>query len=370
LPLTLTLGALVFACLLALQEPQLQRRLAGAEPTPAPAMLRADWSSDFPDRIDRVTDALARLPLALPHPVEEPQGSGKVRWRQRRYEVSMPAPEHPGDIDHLVAPLTAAARGVTVRVTEHATGAQVLVGIDGLLTHTLVLQWLGRQPRAAIIVDDLGGNLLLARELADVDAPLTFAVLPFAPFSGEVAELARMFGRQVLVHLPMADDAPAAAPAGLALQATATQSEILDVLNRSIGALPKAVGVSNHLGARFTADQERMRWLLEGLKDDALFFIDSQSSPNSTACAVAADISLPCMGRDAEVAGAEDERTIAAQVGALVEIARARGDAIAIVHPGAATAAGLTAAVPAFAAAHVDLVPVSMIVLNASLSKH
>jgi len=370
IPLSFTFGVVVYVCLLGVQDPELQRRFnrQNEEISTAPT-LRADWAADFPARIDQVTTALPQLGIPLPRPGEEPQGSGRVRWRLRRYELNVPAPSQPGAIETLVAPLRDAAPGVTVRVDEHQTGAQVQIGVDGLLTHLLIFQWLGRRPRAAIIVDDLGENLLAARALAEVDAPLTFAVRPFLPFSTEVAELARMFGRQVLVHLPIADDSSSdTAPPGM-LPASATQAQVTEVLNQSLAALPKAVGVSNQSGAGFTADRDRMRWLLERLKQDALFFIDSQASASSVACEVAADLALPCAPRTLVVESSADERELASQLETLAQVARTRGDAIAIVHPGATTAAAVKAALPSFAAAGVDVVPASMIVLDESLSK-
>jgi uncharacterized protein len=363
-------AVVVFVCFQAQQEPQLTKHpgLGHSEEAPAP-VLGANWAADFPQRIDLVTAALSQLPVLLPRPAEEPQGSGKVRWRLRRYEVNIPAPDQPGVIEALVAPVRNAAPGVTVGVNEHQTGAQVRIGIDGLLTHAIEFQWLGRRPRAAIIVDGLGDNLLTAREMAQIEAPLTFAVLPFQPFSAEVAELARMFGRQVLVHMPINDDGQVEGTVPGALRRTATRDEVVAVLDQSLAAVPKAVGVNNQSGSGFTADRERTRWLLERIKEDALFFIDSQTSASSVACEVAAEISLPCSTRSLLIDSSSDEPAVAAQLAELTHVARTRGDAIAIVHAGPGTAAAIRAAVPDLAAAGVDVVPASMIVLDESLSK-
>ena len=50
-------------------------------------------------------------------------------------------------------------------------------------------------PKAAIIIDDIGWNMDLARSLAGIDLNLTWAVLPHLPYSEESARLAAERGR-------------------------------------------------------------------------------------------------------------------------------------------------------------------------------
>jgi polysaccharide deacetylase 2 family uncharacterized protein YibQ len=365
IPLACILGALVFASLLALSDPELSRRLTANEPGADAPALRGDWITDFPERIEAVTAALETLPVPLSRPSEEAQGADRVRWRHRRYEATMPQPDMPGAIETIFAPLGDSARGVVVRVTEHPAGAQVRIGIDGLLTHSVAVQWLGRRPRAAIVVDGLGTNLLQARQLAEVDAPLTFSVRPFQPFSPEVAEIARLFGRQVLVQLPVAGDD--AAGSGLALTSTASRDAIVETVTQSLAALPKAVGV-NAGGAAALPDRERLRWVLERLKEDALFVIGGDGRASSGTCEMALTVGVPCVDHALVVEAEPDPHAITERIERLAQLARTRGDAIAIVYPGSATVEALHAAVPALVASGVDLVPASMIVLTQSLS--
>src|SRR5207244_8442303 len=133
-----------------------------------------------------------------------------------------------------------AAPAATVNITEDAGGAQVQVGVDGLLTHTLTLHWLGHRPRAAIIIDDLGDDLLVARELAGIEAPLTFAVIPLRPFSKETAELATLFSRDVLVHLPMEAEGNDEAFDG-ELRVTASRDEIVHTVDLDLAGVPRAL---------------------------------------------------------------------------------------------------------------------------------
>lgn len=338
----------------------------GPLPPPRPS---ANWVAEFPASLDGVTRTLALLPLPLPTPREEPQGSGALRWTLRRYELTLPAPTEPGALDRLFAPIHDTIPTATVSISDDDGGAQVHIGVDGLLTHTLTLHWLGHRPRTAIIIDDLGNDLRIARELAGIDVPLTFAVMPGRPFSKEVAELAALFGREVLVHLPMEADSGEDFGADRVLRVGADRDAIVQTVDQELAAVPHAIGVNNHMGSRFTSDREHMRWVLERVKQAGLFFIDSRTTPDSVACQVAAELALPCAERSLFLDDVDDDAEIRNQLRTLLTLARVRGDVIAIGHPRAATIGALRAVFPEFADAHVDLVPLSAIVNDPSLSR-
>ncbi|MFQ5666277.1 MAG: divergent polysaccharide deacetylase family protein [Candidatus Binatia bacterium] len=356
-----SLGALLFLCTVLVREHG--RSPMGAVPAPHP-----NWAADFPARIDAVTKALEGLPWPLPAPAQYPQGAGTLRWIHRRYDLVLPRPAESDAIARTLAPIRSAAPGVTLHVTQRAAGAQVQIGIEGLLTHTLAVHWLGRHPRAAVIIDDLGNDLRIARELASIEAPLTFAVMPFRPFSKEVAELAALLGREVLLHVPMEADSGQAFGARDILRVNAGRADVLSQLDRSLGSVPHAVGVSNHMGSRFTSDRAHMLWVLRSLKERGLFFVDSRTTPNSVACEVAAAMDTPCAARDLFLDDRDEEAAIAGRLRALRSLARTRGDVIAIGHARAATLAALRTAVPRFRAAGVEIVPVSTIIADQSLS--
>jgi polysaccharide deacetylase 2 family uncharacterized protein YibQ len=347
------LAVLIFLSSLALRDPD-----ALLAPAPMPPV---NWAVDFPSRIESVTAALARLPWPLPPPDEEPQGSGAMRWTHRRYELTLPAPERPGAIELLLDPVRSAAAGVSVHVNEEAIGAHVQVGIDGLLTHTLTLHWLGRQARAAIIIDDLGNDLRIARTLVAIDAPLTFTVMPFRPFSKEVAELAALFGREVLLHLPMEGENGEDFGAKQVLLLSADRDAIVGRIEESLASVPHVAGVTNHMGSRFMTDRVHMLWVLGYLKEKGLFFIDSSTTPNSVACDVAAALTLPCVACSVWLDDTDEEPAIRAQIESLPALARRHGGVIAIGHARPATAAALQATLPRLAAAGVEVVPASTI---------
>jgi polysaccharide deacetylase 2 family uncharacterized protein YibQ len=342
--------------------------LTPAAPPPQPPS-RGNWAADFPARIDQVTRALVQIPIPLPTPREEPQGAGALRWQLRRYDLTLPAPDAPGSLAALFAPVHTAVPDATVTVAEEAGGARVQIGVDGLLTHVLAVHWLTRQPRVAIIIDDLGNDLRVAHDLGNLGAPLSFAVMPGRPFTKETTELAALLGQEVLVHLPMEAESGEDFGADNVLQVSASRDATVRAVDRALAAVPHAVGVNNHMGSRFTADAEHMRWVLERVKQAGLFFIDSRTTPHSVACEVAASLALACAERSVFLDDVDDEAAVRGQLQTLLAQARTHGDGIAIGHPRPATVAALRAVLPDFAAAGIEVVPLSAIVAPPSLSR-
>ena len=61
----------------------------------------------------------------------------------------------------------------------------------------------GVRPKIAIVIDDLGGENHLSRELLLLDFPLTLSILPFTTYSKPLAIDAPQKGKEVILHLPM-----------------------------------------------------------------------------------------------------------------------------------------------------------------------
>ena len=353
--LTCGLGLLVYLSALQLQPP---------EALVAPPTGHVDSTADFPDRVEQVTAALAQLPLPLPSPTAVPQGAGALRWVHHLYEITVPELQDAGAIDRMFEPLRHVAAGVTVEAIKEANGARVQVGVDGLLTHTLMLHWLGHKPRAAIIIDNLGSDLLAARTLADIQAPLTFAVRASQPFSKEVAELASLLGRQVLMQLP-----PVPERLTTAETPRAERGGLLRWFGENLAGVPHAVGVTTEPGARLSGNAERMQWVLDATKEHNLFLVELAGASPANSCDTAA-AAVGCVQSDVLLEDSSEEEGIRKQLDDLLQTARTRGDTVAVGHATPPLAAALRSVVPEFAAAGVELVPASTVVEDRSLSRH
>lgn len=218
------------------------------------------------------------------------------------------------------------------------------------------------RPRLALIIDDIGHDRPLAEKLIALDAPLSFAVLPYSPHRKALARLAEERGREVLLHLPMEPrEYPAVDPGPGALLAAMTPDELLEELERNLQAVPFVRGVNNHMGSRLTADADRMNQVFSVLKRRGLFFVDSRTSEESVCRSAARLFQVPFAQRDVFLDHRPEAEFIRRQLAALARLARSRGEAIGIAHPHPATYAVLREEIPRLRE-EFELVPASRLV--------
>lgn len=200
----------------------------------------------------------------------------------------------------------------------------------------------------AIIVDDMGTSLQEAKSLLAIGVPLTFSIIPGLPKVKEVAESAHSKGYQVMIHLPME-------PKGYPEQRLETNGlllsqgndEIARRINGYLKAVPYAAGANNHMGSRFTEDEAKMRIVLNQLKANALFFVDSLTTPRSVGLSLAHTLNLDAAGRNVFLDNVQEDAAIKKQLDQLADLARRRGSAIGICHPRKSTIQALAAYLPA-----------------------
>lgn len=218
------------------------------------------------------------------------------------------------------------------------------------------------RPRVAIVIDDMGRDMKPLRDLLEMDAAITVAVLPFLPHSKDTAEEAHMKGRDVLLHLPMEPkDLANNDPGKGALLTNMSEAQIVEEVKRDIEAVPHIKGINNHMGSRFTEDEKLMLIALKTAKANNLFFLDSKTTGKSAAYRVARKMDIKAASRQVFLDNKEDTDYIKAQILELVEIAKKRGSAIAIGHPHPATIAALKQMLPRINQ-EVDIVAVSSLI--------
>ena len=170
-PLYAVFAAMVFLCAQELAQPlvtQAPRPVAPDDP---------DWEAKFPARVEALQKALGETALPLSLSREREQGSGTLRWTHRFYDLTVAEADR-AEVEGKLTALQAVDGGVTLTAENVFGGNQVLMGIDGLLTHTLRLYWAEQtlQPRVSLLVAALGDDLRLARAVIDVDAPLALGI--------------------------------------------------------------------------------------------------------------------------------------------------------------------------------------------------
>jgi len=196
--------------------------------------------------------------------------------------------------------------------------------------------------KLTIVVDDLGYKLETVKTLARLDAQLTFAVIPNLDYSRQTVQIARKYGQEVLIHLPLE-------PHNYSRHNLLPQMLLVDMppdqfkdkLRRLLDSVPQAVGVNNHMGSLITEDPHLMRLILQETKKRGLFFLDSRTSAKSVAYRLAKALGLTAFRRDLFLDNENDPQAVLKQLEKLRDLAERRGHAIGICHPKKATIAAL-----------------------------
>lgn len=212
---------------------------------------------------------------------------------------------------------------------------------EGFYTHKIDLTF-DRQPkkvederpRLAIIIDDLGYDPSVARAFIQLDLPLSFSVLPSAPFTKRIVKEANKAACELILHLPMEPkNYPAVNPGPGALYLSMDAREIRQTLDRDLKEIERVKGVNNHMGSSFTENPEKMLIILKHLKERNLFFVDSLTTSRSVGLKLAKKIGLPTAGRSVFLDNDLSQKAIKMQIDRLLSIARHSGDVIGIGHP-------------------------------------
>ena len=190
-------------------------------------------------------------------------------------------------------------------------------------------------PKIAIIVNGLGvSSNGTAQALSKLPAAVT---LGFAPYSTDLERLitrARGEGHEVLLQVPMEPfDYPDNDPGPQTLLTSLAAEQNIDRLHWLMSRFKGYVGISNYMGARFTATDPALAPILREVAKRGLVYVDDGSSPRSLAGQIAgannmsfakADVVLDAVPMPNEIDRALTRlETIAAERGFAVGIASA-----------------------------------------------
>ena len=220
-----------------------------------------------------------------------------------------------------------------------------------------------RFARLAIIIDDMGGSMSEARSLAAIGVPLTFSIIPGLRNDTVVAGFAASKCIETMIHIPMQPKGwPAHRLEANGLLVSMDDAELRERVARFVREIPGAVGVNNHMGSEFTEHEDKMRCVLEVLKEKNLFFVDSVTTPRSTGLGLSHELGIKSGRRNVFLDNEQERSYILAQLDQAVKLAKKSGTAIAICHPHQATIAALASALPSLVNQGVTLVPASQLV--------
>lgn len=217
----------------------------------------------------------------------------------------------------------------------------------------------GKVIKVAIVIDDIGYDLSIARDLLSLPVPITLSIFPFAPHSREIAREARTKKHEILMHLPMEPEGypgKGKDPGPGALYVKMCRKDVEKQLIADLNRIPEVCGINNHMGSRFTCDPKGMRAVMEVLKKRKKIFLDSRTITKSIGSKMAREAGIPTASRDVFLDNTRDVKKIRQQLDHLVEIAKRKGYGIGIGHPHRATYLALKKAIPEYRKAGVKFV--------------
>ncbi len=188
----------------------------------------------------------------------------------------------------------------------------------------------------AIILDDVGWNPDIVSQIKRIPVPLTLAILPDSPFGLKIAkQLSGRPGVELILHIPLEPERTNSETLLLDgfLTVKMDDEQIRDKFNDYLARFGSyIVGVNNHMGSKFTKDQEKMAVLLEEIKKKKLVYIDSLTTQKSVGYTEAKKMGIKTARRDVFLDNSPDREKIIQGLIMTGEIARNKGTAVAIGH--------------------------------------
>jgi len=206
-------------------------------------------------------------------------------------------------------------------------------------------------PRIAIVIDDCGYSLPRDVVFLKLPIPITLSILPMTPHGKEVAADAVAAGKAVMLHIPMEPFSSSAHPGPGEISTEMSDAQIETQLNADIASLPPLPGANNHMGSKASSDPRVMRDVINILKRNDMFFIDSMTAMTTVGASTAHELGVPTAERDVFLDDEVNVPYIEGQIRQLEATAKKNGVAIAIGHPFPATYEALAATVPKMQAA-------------------
>jgi polysaccharide deacetylase 2 family uncharacterized protein YibQ len=221
----------------------------------------------------------------------------------------------------------------------------------------------GGRPKIAIVIDDLGEDDHVSRELLHFDFPLTFSILPFATHSKPLAIEAPRKRKEVILHLPMEPHGyPKVNPGEGALLEEMSNERLLRQLSRDIESVPNIKGVSNHMGSRLMEDSEKLKIIFSELKRRGLFFLDSRTTPQTLGLQTARLIGVKATERTLFIDPSPGDEKMKERLDQLMHFSLSTGIAIGIGHPYPATIKSLRELVQKIKEKGIEIVPLSELI--------
>jgi hypothetical protein len=238
----------------------------------------------------------------------------------------------------------------------------VSLGFDDRITHTL--EFVLHKIRIALLIDDFGYSQSKTVDflLKELDLPFTISIIPGTPYAKSIAEEAYRNGKEVILHLPMEPKKNFINRYRWIVLNRMSPEQISSLVKEAIRDVPHAAGLSNHMGSLITTQEKPMQAVLEVVKAEGLYFVDSRTVSDSIAFPLAQKMGIKSTQRQVFLDNQKDSSYIESQFHELISSAQKREKALGIAHIDPITAEALKKILSGLEKRKMQLVYVSDIV--------
>jgi polysaccharide deacetylase 2 family uncharacterized protein YibQ len=156
----------------------------------------------------------------------------------------------------------------------------------------------GTNGSISIIIDDMGYDHYVMQKFLEIDLPIAFSFIPDTPFVHMSSDFCKK-GYTVMLHMPSESiDKHLNKNYPLFLNVSNSKKEIFEQLEKAMRDVPCASGFNNHMGSKFLQSTAKMSDVMEFLRQNNLFFVDSLTTPNSVGYKLACNYKVPYAVRD------------------------------------------------------------------------
>ncbi|MFN0264966.1 divergent polysaccharide deacetylase family protein [Tepidamorphus sp. 3E244] len=217
------------------------------------------------------------------------------------------------------------------------------------------------QPRIAIILSGMGLSSAGTEDaIRRMPADVTFAFAPYGRDLRRLVRLARTDGHELLLQAPLEPyDYPDNDPGPHTLLTGLPERQNQDRLHWVMARMVGYVGMLNHMGAKFVADEAAVNPFLTELRNRGLLYVDDGSAPQSTTREVSGRLGLSFAKADAVIDSKPDRESIDEVMNRLVELAADRGYAVGVASALPGTLSALQDWIKVLESRNIAIVPVT-----------
>lgn len=188
------------------------------------------------------------------------------------------------------------------------------------------------QNKLAIVIDDIGYHPKEDAAIFAMPREISVAIIPSSPYAQARNQEAKKQGRDILIHMPMQPISQTKIEEG-GLHLGMSAEQVINRVQKAKNIVSHAIGMNNHMGSAATTDTPLMTHLMNALRTQHLFFLDSRTIARSVAGKIAKEQGVRSLDRHIFLDDSNEFVDVQRQFQTAIQYARKHGTAIAIGHP-------------------------------------